>query len=358
MKGENIFSGLPIDWRLAFLGAIVLIAVAWYFYRLRQQKKIAIAEAKLKPEGASVKEKKTFNLNDYESDRFDEHLFTSPVDPRLTIREVTHKNHDLVTYATSWPHLFDNQQLVEIQKMILEIIKISVDTHEITITKSPAASFFNFRDRLIGIMFVQLHRQYAMRLFRQRFRLKRDGNRVIDLNFDNDYGYLDDFCDRLRECQSISHIIVHDNIAEHKMVLIKDDDRSWLELKNEVLAVAADYFPAGVDWEGEWWENKNVVKTREVKVFVSEDNKFNKLILEFPAELLNQGPQSINILLQASDEIEDFHFVEVFSPRKTVLEIKPRPGHSAKQLQEDILSAFAIFDSEHDYIFFREKNPW
>ncbi len=118
MKGENFFSSLPIGWRLSILLVVVLIAVGWYFYCRRQQKKSAIASAALKAEETPPAEKKVFKLVDYETDRFDEHLFTSPVDPRLTIREVTHKNHDLVTYATSWPHLFDNQQLVEIQKMI------------------------------------------------------------------------------------------------------------------------------------------------------------------------------------------------------------------------------------------------
>ncbi len=314
MKGENFFSSLPIGWRLSILLVVVLIAVGWYFYCRRQQKKSAIASAALKAEETPPAEKKVFKLVDYETDRFDEHLFTSPVDPRLTIREVTHKNHDLVTYATSWPHLFDNQQLVEIQKMILEIIKISADTHEITITKSPAASFFNFRDRLIGIMFVQLHRQYAMRLFRQHFRIKRDGNRVIDLNFDNDYGYLDDFCDRLRECQSISHIIVHDNIAEHKMVLIKDDDRSWQELKKDVLAVAADYFPAGVDWGGEWSPVPKLPNSIEVNLLFKGKRE---LTLTFSGIHLEER---IKDLMKARFwGVEDAHIHYIFEPKKSVV---------------------------------------
>jgi hypothetical protein len=250
MKGANFFPELPIIWRFIFLGFTVLIAIAWYYYCRRQQKKIAIAEAKLKPEGGSVNDKKIVKLNDYETDRFDEHLFISPVDSRLTLREMTYKDHDRMTLATSWPHLFTNEQLIEMQKMFLEIAKLSMDSHAITITKSPAASFFNFQSKLFGEIFAQLHRQYALRLFRQHFRIQRDGDLVIDLNFDNGYDYLDDFCDRLRGCQSISHVIVHDNITDHKMVLVKNDDRSWRELKDDVLEVAADFFPAGVNWGG------------------------------------------------------------------------------------------------------------
>jgi hypothetical protein len=309
---------------IAFIAFIAVAAIAFFIIRWRSNRSLRKVlrgwrfswGPSYEPEGSPLEEKKVVTIYDFYEDPLDKHRFISPVDPRLTVREATYKNHDLMTFATSWPHLFTDQQLAEIQKIILEITKLAGSSHKIVVTKSPAANFSDFKSKLIGEIFAQLHRQYAMRLFRQHFRIEKDRDRVIDLNFDNGYDYLDEFCDLLNTRQSILHVIVHDNIRERKIVLIKDDDRSWLELKNDVLAVAADYFPAGVDWEGEW-SNEPVIPN-EVVVFFSCNGKC-ELVLSFLDILLEKRIEQI--VKDSSLGVVSAHLHYSFSPRKSTLTI-------------------------------------
>ncbi|QQG52298.1 MAG: hypothetical protein HY931_03080 [Candidatus Falkowbacteria bacterium] len=344
MKGENFYSELPIGWRLAFLGAVVLIAVAWYLYCRRQARLEAEAETPVQPETA-LSEKKVVTIYDYDADCLEAHRFVSPVDSRLTVREVAYKNHDILTLATSWPHVFTNEQLIKIQKMFLEITKLSVESHDITVTKSPAASFSDFKSKLIGEIFAQLHRQYALRLFRQHFKIKKDGNRVLDLNFDQGYDYLDDFCERLRGRQSISHIIVHDNIKDCKIVLIKDDDRSWWELKKDVLAVAADYFPAGVDWEGEW-PGYSSLEPGMVKVDIVFNAK-REIILTFWDIHLQERIK--DLMKEGFWGIDSAHVHYVFDPKKSVVTLVLCPEIDFFRPFEVLPSVFEKYDDKQGF---------
>lgn len=326
MKGENFFSSLPIVWRLSIFVATIVIAVAWYLYCRRQQKKRAIAEAELKAKETPPVEKKVFKLGDFLQDPLDKHRFISPVDPRLTVREIEHKNHDIMTFATSWPHLFADQQLIEIQKRILETTKISCggdDTHEVIVNKSAAANFSDFKDRIIEAIFIQLHTRYALNLFWQKAEIiptaiffeKPDSDyRTITINFQFPV-ISNSLLNGLMTINSLTRVS-HMTRYPQAVFLHKKDDYSWHDVKQEITSFFKDYFPAGIELVGEWSTMPNPVSPINVNLLF---NGNRQLILTFLG--INLREDIKKLLIAEFWGIDSVHICHFFEPQKSVVTI-------------------------------------
>jgi len=207
-------------------------------------------------------ERKVIKLEDYERDPIAEHRFISPVDTKLRIKETQGDNLNVCIYATSYPHLFNKRQIEEINEKILEIVSIKWSSHLLIVKKSPAADFFDFNLELKGIIFSQLHKTYASRFFPQRIKIVKVKDSNIELLFqDGCCNSIGDFGDLLLECESISDATL--TISKDNLNLFRRPNLNWQKLKQDVLTVANDYFPAGVDWEGEWPEDETANEVDE-----------------------------------------------------------------------------------------------
>ncbi|MFA6417430.1 MAG: hypothetical protein WCW61_04575 [Patescibacteria group bacterium] len=321
MKGENFFSGLPIDGRLAFLGAIVLIAVVWYFYRQRQQKK----EPKESLGDIPLDSKRVFKLDDYEQDPFDKHRFISPVNPKLAVREIECKDHDVIIYAASWPHLFISEQLIELQKAISEITKVSNDSHQLAVTKSPAANFSDFQERLIRIMFVQLHGKYALRSFPQKAKVtpasvvfhrqphQSISDQTLAITF-NQFLVDKDFRRLMNNTSSYSVSFFED--YPQTVFLHKKIDYLWSRVEEDAIDFLTDYFSAGIDFKGEW--STIPQPPNSIEVSLSLKGKC-ELVLTFSGIHLHKRIE--DLMKDGFWGIDSAHIHYVFDPKQSAVTI-------------------------------------
>jgi hypothetical protein len=128
------------------------------------------------------------------------------------------------------------------------------------------------------------------------------------------------------------------------MVLIKDDDRSWRELKNEVLAVAADYFPAGVDWEGDWYLVPQLPKLIEVNLLFKGKRE---LVLTFLEIHLQEKIK--DLMREGFWGIDSVHIHFIFDPQKSVVTLVLCPEIDFFQPFVSLPSILKKYDNELNF---------
>ncbi len=272
MKGIILFLELPKNWHLIVFAIVVLIILGIHLYYLvykkQRHQEISEEDEKITPEKEMLEEdeKTTPKIDGYHSKGApdsDYYLFISDVDDHLRVREMPRKNHDTMVYATSLPHRLILAEAERFRKSILELGSIAITDYEVRITKSPAAKFSDFDYKIKAWLFTQLHTIYAGKFFRQRVRLEssRGGNLILNfLDFKVDEIFAEQLLDRILVSRTRDFLDPSlSNKDRHRLIVFKGNEKSFSELKADVLAVFAEYFPVGVDFEGEWPEDEVIV---------------------------------------------------------------------------------------------------
>lgn len=120
-----------------------------------------LEDQEVKPEPVSVVEP-IANLYDYKSVGHDNNLFYCLSNKDLFIRVIENsKDKDKAIFASSLAHQFDDESRKLLLTSIPQIIDVSIlDSHELTIHKSPAVYLVDIKNEILTFLFNQLKSQY------------------------------------------------------------------------------------------------------------------------------------------------------------------------------------------------------
>lgn len=240
-----------------FLVIFALLLISWdVFLRLRSKKKKTInPEIEKAPPG----------LGDYEwkYDTLDLNLYQSLLNEQILIREVRvfenkKEEKDKLIFASSLPFHFDKSERVSLKIVIPGLTEvIIISSHELMVTKSPAANFNDLRKAILTHLFIYLNRKYGW--------MKKPS--IISLHYV-------EFEPNKLNChmkeQTTDHVRLgillgnvpgvtdwlNTTVAQMELKnkcqfdIVKEGDVEWADLLSKIQEVFRQYFTGGVEFVG------------------------------------------------------------------------------------------------------------
>ena len=232
---------------------LAIVIFSPFFVWIRKHKK------KVK-EPEPEKESPPPGLGDYKQDRWEENLYQSLMNPKIQIREIRVFNDrtedkDKLVFASSLSFNFNATDKTILMALIPELTELSVrNSHELILSKSPAANFAHLKNDILTYLFTYLNRKYDWMNKKMTVSLYYIHSRQ-DLN-----------CHL--PVETISHVrlgVLIDNIpglisplaadrmkrsGGYQFDINKEASAKWDELLPKIQEVFRQYFTGGVEFIG------------------------------------------------------------------------------------------------------------
>lgn len=235
------------------LAGILLVGIAIYLMVWKKKKKIEEPE----PEKESLPP----GLGDYKQDRWEENLYQSLMNHKIQIREVRvfkdrTEDKDKLVFASSLSFNFNADDKATLAALIPELTEVSVrNSHELILSKSPAASFAYLKKDILTHLFTYLNRKYDW----------MNKKMTVSIHYVHSGENLnchlpDKTINHVRLgvlIDNIPGIINHLNAADrmkridtYQFDINKEESTNWKELLPKIQEVFRQYFTGGVEFIG------------------------------------------------------------------------------------------------------------
>ena len=242
-----IFTSI-VFWVIMFLVGAALVIWGIRAYRKREKEE-AHFEAQVLDREMKEAKKQPPDIDDYVHDYDGSSTkYTSKYNSQIVIKSISVNNPNMLIFACSLPHNINN--IASFKTIVPALIDVTIkDSHEISINKSPASSFYGV-DGIIDIvlvhLFAHLNREYAWMKRKVKVILLFLGEGSLKCTFNNRAFPAERLIFLLMDIAGISKVWK----ADDAIMIMIDQAENWNIIMPKIKKILEGYFIGGVEYDG------------------------------------------------------------------------------------------------------------